>query len=139
MLSRHILLAAAFSAALGAGAQAQTCEDNFHQEGVPLLTGIIYRTHQIFPRVPPKVAVERMARAVQAEGFVGMRVDQRYGSITAFQETSGSGREQRLRVVTRPAGKGTRVDINFEIQQGQIAGEGSVRNGMCRLMDGMSG
>jgi hypothetical protein len=68
-----------------------------------------------------------------------MRVDKTYGSITAFQETSGSGREQRLRVVTRPAGKGTRVDINFEIQQGQIAGEDSVRNGMCRLMSGMRG
>lgn len=135
----RFLLAAAFVAGFGAHAQAQTCADNFHQEGVPLLTGIIYRTHQVFPNVVPKTALDRMARAVQAEGFVGMRVDQRFGSITAFQETSGSGREQRLRVVTRPAGKGTRVDINFEIQAGQVAGEGSVRNGMCRLMEGMRG
>lgn len=139
MKARTALLAASLISIAGSAAQAQTCASNFSQEGVPLLTGIIYRTHQVFPNVAPKTALERMGRAVQAEGFVGMRVDSRFGSITAFQETSGSGREQRLRVVTRPAGKGTRVDINFEIQAGQVAGADSVRNGVCRLMEGMRG
>lgn len=118
------------------GAQAQSCASNFSQDGVPMLTGIIYKSWQVFPNVPPNVALTRLARAVQAEGFHGMRVDRQYGSITAFQETSGSGRAQTLRVVARPAGKGTRVDAVFEIQQGQLASADAVRTGICNVISG---
>lgn len=139
MKARLALMAASLVLISGSAAQAQTCASNFTQEGVPLVTGLIFRTHQVFPNVAPKAALDRMGRAVQAEGFTGMAVDSRFGSITAFQETSGSGRQQKLRVVTRPAGKGSRVDINFEIQQGQLAGADSVQKAMCRMMDGMRG
>lgn len=130
---------ALFSVLASAGVRAQSCVDNFSQEGVPLMTGISFKTHQIFPNVAPAVAVDRLARTVLAEGFVGMRVDKAYGAITAYQETSGSGRAQQLRVVARPAGKGSRVDIVFSIQQGQIAAEGPVRSGLCRVMAGVRG
>jgi len=128
-----------FSLSASIGAQAQSCADNFSQEGVPLMTGISYKSHQTFPNVAPSVAVDRLARAVLAEGFVGMRVEKSYGAITAYQETSGSGRAQQLRVVARPAGKGSRVDIVFSIQQGQLAAEGPVRSSLCRIMAGARG
>lgn len=110
------------------------CEDSFRQEGVPLVTAIIFRTSQSFANVPPARALDRLARAVQAEGFVGMQVQRDLGSITAYQETSGSGREQMLRVVARPAGRGSRVDAVFQIQQGQVAAEAHVRPAMCRIV-----
>ncbi len=123
----------------GVAALAGPCEDNFRQEGVPLVTAITFRTSQNFASVPPGRALDRLARAVQAEGFVGMRVERDLGSITAFQETSGSGREQMLRVVVRPAGRGSRVDAVFSIQQGQVAAEAHVRPAMCRVVSATAG
>lgn len=120
---------------LAAGpAFAGPCDDNFSQEGVPMVTGISFKSWQIFANVPPAQALDRLARAVLAEGFIGMRVDKGYGAITAHQETSGSGRAQTLRVVARPAGKGTRVDAVFSIQPGQLASESAVRPGICRII-----
>jgi hypothetical protein len=123
----------------GAAAIAGPCETNFRQDGVPLVTAISFRSWQAFPGVDARRALDRLARAVQAEGFVGMRVDRGTGSITAYQETTGSGREQMLRVVARPAGRGSRVDIVFSIQQGQVADGGYVRTALCRVVAGTAG
>jgi secreted protein with Ig-like and vWFA domain len=120
-------------------AMAGPCETNFSQDGVPLVTAISFRSWQAFPGVDANRALDRLARAVQAEGFVGMRVDRGTGSITAYQETSGSGREQMLRVVARSAGRGSRVDIVFQIQQGQVADGGTVRTALCRVVAGTAG
>lgn len=120
-------------------AQAQSCAENFAVDGVPLMTALSYKSWQAFPNVPPATAVDRLARAVLAEGFVGMQVNKQYGAITAYQETSGSGRAQTLRVVARPAGKGSRVDIVFSIQQGQVSSEGVVKPALCRIMGAARG
>ncbi len=56
-----------------------------------------------------------------AEGFIRVGVDRSAGALTAFQETSGSGRPQTLRVSARKTGNGTRVDAVFMIQAGQLA------------------
>lgn len=99
-----------------------------------MLTGISFKTWQNFAGVDPDKALDRLARAVLAEGFVGMRVDKAYGAITAFQETSGSGREQTLRIVTRKAGNGTRADIVFSIQQGQLSSGDVIRGHLCKVL-----
>lgn len=115
-------------------AHAQNCAENFEQDGVPLMTAITFKSWQVFSGVNPAQALDRLARATLAEGFVGMRVDKQYGAITALQETSGSGRVQTLRLVARKAGNGTRVDAVFQIQAGQVASADAVRKGICNVM-----
>jgi hypothetical protein len=129
-----LTLGAALAVLVASPALAGPCEDNFSQEGVPLMTAISFKTWRNFSSAAPAQVLDRLARAVLAEGFVDMRVNKAYGAITAYQETSGSGREQQLRVVTRKAGNGTRVDLVFSIQQGQLAAEGPVRSALCRMV-----
>lgn len=135
----RFVLAAALFAGLSISAQAQTCAENFEQDGVPLVTAITYKSWQVFPGVTPAQALDRLARATLAEGFLGMRVDKQYGAITAHQETSGSGRMQTLRIVARKAGNGTRVDAVFQIQAGQVASADAVRKGICNVVRGARG
>ncbi len=113
---------------------AQTCEANFTVEGVPMVTSMMYRSWQVFPKAQQKRALENVASAIAAEGFDGIRVDRNLGAISAVQETSGSGRPQTLRFVVRKSGAGSRVDAVFTVQPGQIAPEGATRTAICRVM-----
>ncbi|MBN8535056.1 MAG: hypothetical protein J0L51_13320 [Rhizobiales bacterium] len=130
----RLALIAALVFGFSASARAQNCAENFEQDGVPLVTAITYKSWQVFPGVTPAQALDRLARATLAEGFLGMRVDKQYGAITAHQETSGSGRMQTLRVVARKAGNGTRVDAVFQVQAGQVAAAEAVRKGICNVV-----
>ena len=132
MLIKAVCVVAVFAA--GTGAAAAQCAANFRQEGVPLVTGITYRTTTTLP-MPPAAALKGLASAVAAEGFNGIRDDKALGAISAFQETSGSGRPQTLRVVARKSGKGTRVDASFFIQPGQVASADMVRDSLCRMIE----
>lgn len=135
---RKTTLVFAFSLIAGA-AQAQTCASNFTTEGIPLVTAINYKSWQIFPNLNPGKALDNAARAMAAEGFSGIRVDKQMGTLTALQETTGSGRPQTLRVVVRPSGKGSRVDLVFMVQQGQVAPEAMIRSAACRVIEGAKG
>lgn len=116
-------------------ASAQSCDVNFKQDGVPLLTDIIYRSWRIYPTLDAGLALDNLASAVAAEGYVAIRVDRQLRAISALQETSGSGRPQTLRISARKSGKGTRVDGIFTIQAGQIASADAVREGLCAIID----
>lgn len=120
-------------------AAAQSCESNFTVEGTPMLTAVNYRSAEIFNGVSVAAATDRLARAMAAEGFSGIRVDRGMGTLTALQETSGSGRPQTLRVVARKSGKGARVDAVFMVQIGQMADAGTVRNAICRIVSAAGG
>ncbi len=136
-LARLALVAPALGAlALAAPtpAFAQSCEASYNVEGVPMITALIYRVSMSFPRVPVKRAFDNVAAAVSAEGFQGIRLDRQLNSVSAIQETSGSGRPQTLRVTVRRAGNGSRVDAVFQVQAGQIAPEGPTRAGLCRVV-----
>lgn len=113
---------------------AQTCEGNFRVEGTPMLTALNFRTSQTFAGVDRVRAINNLRSAMLAEGFIRVSVDRSAGALTAFQETSGSGRPQTLRVSARKAGKGTRVDAVFMIQAGQIADAATVRGYLCRVV-----
>ncbi len=124
----------ALLAATASPASAQTCEASYNVEGVPMITALIYRVSQTFPKVPVKRAYENVAAAVSAEGFQGIRLEPQLNAVSAVQETSGSGRPQTLRVTVRRAGSGSRVDAVFQVQAGQIAPEGPTRAGLCRVV-----
>lgn len=117
-------------------AQAQPCATNFKSAGVPMISALTYRTWDLIPNRAPAVTLPALARAVAADGFGAIQVDKSLGAISALQETTGSGRPQTLRVTARPSGKGTRVDIVFTVQPGQIADEGATRIAMCGIIDG---
>jgi hypothetical protein len=113
---------------------AQTCERNFRVEGTPMLTALNFRTSQSFAGVDRGRAIDNLRSAMLAEGFIRVGLDRSAGALTAFQETSGSGRPQTLRVSARRAGKGTRVDAVFMIQAGQVADAATVRGYLCRVV-----
>ena len=113
---------------------AQTCESNFTVEGAPMLTAINFRTSQTFAGVESAKALNSLRAAMLAEGFIRVSVDRSAGALTAFQETSGSGRAQTLRVSARKAGNGTRVDAIFMVQAGQLADATTVRGYLCRIV-----
>ncbi|MGL4637244.1 MAG: hypothetical protein ACRCWF_14775 [Beijerinckiaceae bacterium] len=113
---------------------AQTCESNFEVEGAPMLTAMKFRTNQIFPGVDNRKALGSLRAAILAEGFIDVETDRAAGALTAFQETSGSGRPQTLRVSARKSGNGTRVDAIFMIQAGQLADATTIRGYLCRIV-----
>lgn len=133
-LSRPLLLSAALLLAGLTQAQAQPCMSNFNTAGVPMVTAITYRTWDLIPARQPAAVLNDLAKAVAADGFDNVRVDKSLGAISAIQEVTGSGRPQTLRVTARPNGKGTRVDIVFTVQPGQIAEESGTRSSMCQII-----
>lgn len=122
------LMAGTFAARAG-------CAENFTQEGVPLVTGITYKSWVFYPGLDSKLAFKNLHRAVVAEGFEDIRPNAGLGTISAVQETSGSGREQLLRISVRKSGNGARVTGTFLIQAGQVASADSVRSGMCGILE----
>lgn len=100
----------------------------------PILTSLTYKSWQYFPKGDPDQALKKMARAVAAQSFVGVRVDRSLGSVTAYQDTTGTGREQVLQVVARKQGGGFRVDATFSVANGQIAAESRVRRDLCAIV-----
>ena len=113
-------------------ALADSCADHYQSSGVPLVTGTTHKTWMIFPAVNAAVALDRVSRAVLAEGFVGVNVDKHLGTLTTQQETTGSGRPQTLRVVVRKDGRGSRVDAVFILPPGQVAP--GISDNLCRVV-----
>jgi hypothetical protein len=108
------------------------CKQNFTVLGLPLLSQIEYRTSETYKGLDKTTAAKRIATRLKAEGYSSVK--RSGGVVTAWQETSGSGRPQELRfILTEGAGK-TTIEAIFTIQAGQIAGERVVRNELCRLI-----
>lgn len=118
---------------------AQACPGNFKADGVPMVTGITYRSWDLIKGKAPAAVLKNLAAAVAAEGFAGIRVDNATSSVVAMQETSGSGRPQTLRVTARRSGPATRVDAAFVVQAGQVSPEAYVRDALCRVIAGGRG
>lgn len=117
-------------------AQAQVCAQTFKADGVPLVSGLTYRSYQLFPGIDPKAALPRLRQAMAAAGFDGIREDRANGTLTALQETTGFGRPQTFRVSARKVGGATRVDAVFTVQPGQVADPDTVRSYMCQIIAG---
>ena len=112
---------------------ADGCADHYQMSGVPLVTGTTHKVWMIYPTVSPAVALDRISRAVMAEGFVGVNVDKSLGTLTTQQETTGSGRPQTLRIVVRKDVKGSRVDAGLILPPGQVAP--GVSADLCRVVE----
>ena len=122
--------------ALAAPAQA-ACKQNFTVLGLPLLSQIEYRTSETYKGLSQSTAAKRIAARLKAEGYSGVK--RSGGTVTAWQETSGSGRPQALRFIVTERGAKTSVEAIFTVQQGQIAGNGIVRKELCKLIASAAG
>ena len=115
---------------------AQPCVSNFSSAGVPMVSQITYRTWDLSKK-PPAAVLPAIVRAIRADGdFIDIRTDKASGTISAMQEVTGSGRPQLLKVTTRKQATGTRIDIAFTVQPGQIAPEDAVRTALCDFISG---
>lgn len=132
MLTRTIC-ALALMALSSMPARAESCADHYQMTGVPLVTGTTHKVWMIFPSANPTAALDKVSRAVMAEGFVDVNVDKALGTLTTQQETTGSGRPQTLRVVVRKEGRGSRVDAVFIMPPGQVAP--GITSNLCRVVD----
>ncbi|MBB3610374.1 hypothetical protein [Rhizobium sp. BK602] len=130
-----ILMALGLSAGV---AEAASCESNFKVSGVPMVTAVSYKTWQEYPKAKAAAVLKTLAQAVAAEGFSGIEVNRELSAIDAYQDTSGSGRLQTLRVVARQKGAGVRVDAMFDIQVGQVTSNNVVRTGLCNIVNSVS-
>jgi hypothetical protein len=70
---------------------------------------------------------------------VNVSVNQGKGVINATQETSGSGRDQTWRIVVRKSGKGSKVDVIFAVQQGQVTTDSAARKVICEILRDTAG
>jgi hypothetical protein len=129
---KSFLLICTIGIATATTSQAATCKQNFSFIGLPLLSQIEYRTFATVSGVSRDTALQRIADVLAREGYARVRI--RRGSVTALQETSGSGRPQSISFAASASGNDVRIDAVFTIQQGQIAGERVVRNELCRLI-----
>ena len=130
------VIAATASFAGLSGAQAQPCATNFTSSGVPMVSQITYRTWDLSRKAPAAV-LPAILRAIEADrDFGDIRTDKANGTITAMQEVTGSGCPQILKVTTRKQPTGTRIDIAFTVQPGQIAPEEAVKKGLCDFLKG---
>ncbi|MFJ6327247.1 MULTISPECIES: hypothetical protein [unclassified Rhizobium] len=129
----HTRIGFAFALALlsASPALADACASHYESDGVPLVTGITYKTWVAFPSVNPNTAFDKIHRAILADGFLEVKAEKNLGTLTAQQETSGSGRPQTLRAVIRKNGKGSRVDVLFIVQPGQVAP--NMSKNLCRI------
>ena len=75
-------------------------------------------------------------RAIEADGDFGDIRTDKAGTITAMQEVTGSGRPQILKVTARKQPTGTRIDIAFTVQPGQVAPEDAVKKALCNFLKG---
>jgi hypothetical protein len=128
---RLALITALFLALAATSAQA-ACKQNFTTLGLPLLSQIEYRTHETYKGLGQTSAAKRIAERLKAEGYSAVK--RNGGVVTAWQETSGSGRPQELRfIISEKSGK-TTVEAIFTVQAGQVAQNRVVRNELCRLI-----
>lgn len=118
--------------ALAASSASASCTKNFTTLGLPLLSQIEYRTQETYKGLDQTSAAKRIASRLKAEGY--SRVKRNGGVVTAWQETSGSGRPQELRFIVSGRSGKTTIEAIFTIQQGQVASNRVVRDELCRLI-----
>lgn len=133
---KHIVVALCLTA-FASPSLAASCEKNFSVSGVPMVTAVSYKSWQELPKAKAPTTLQKLAQAVAAEGFSGIKVNKSLSSIDAHQETTGSGRIQTLRVVARQKGAAVRIDVVFNIQAGQVTDKNIVRKGICNIINGI--
>lgn len=111
---------------------AADCKKNFTVTGLPLLSEIQYRSHETFSGLPKATAAKRIAARLKDEGFKGVKREG--GVVTAWQETTGSGRPQTLRFIVSEAKGKTTIEGIFTIQQGQVTAKRMVRDNICNVI-----
>lgn len=128
----RLALITALAICLLAGTGTAGCKENFTTEGLPLLSQIQYKTHASFKGLDRTTAAKRIAQRLKDEGFQGVKRDG--GVVTAWQETTGSGRPQTLRFIVSESRGTTTIEGIFTIQQGQVTAKRMVRDNLCKVI-----
>ena len=139
MMFRSLRLVPVLSALAAAPALGGPCEKSYRVSGVTLVTPLVFTVSQVFSNTSADKALARMAKAVKAEDFSGIKVSEKRGTISAYQETSGSGRPQGLLVTVKSGTKGVRATGTFKIQAGQVAEDKYVRRSLCKIVGAADG
>lgn len=129
----RLVIATALSVCLMTGSTLAGCRENFTTEGLPLLSQIQFKTHATYKGLDKTTAAKRIVARLKDEGFKGVKREG--GTVTAWQETSGSGRPQTLRFIVSERKGSTTIEGIFTIQQGQVAGKRVVRDNLCKVIE----
>lgn len=129
----RLALATALAACLLAPSAFAGCKENFTVEGLPLLSQIQYKSNASYKGLDKSTAAKRIAARLKDEGFRGVKRDG--GVVTAWQETTGSGRPQTLRFIVSESRGVTTIEGIFTIQQGQVTAKRMVRDNLCKVIE----
>lgn len=112
------------------------CEDNFNTSG-GFIAGKTYNSSVVFDHLAPEKAFHNAQKALLKEGFSIDSADDERGIISAHQGVIMSTRTAPMSIVVEEAGKGSKVSYIFTTAGGMYTTDGVVRDGFCRLADGM--
>ena len=139
-----IVACAAFAVsacAAGAPRKLQTtdsreCAQNLTYTG-SLLSNQMFKTHQFVEGTSKSVALERAAKVIVANGMAIVSIDKEMGILSASQSVvfDKGGGTVPLTVTVDSAKSGVDVALTFSIGVGQVAGEDSVRDLFCQVIE----
>lgn len=129
----RLALTTVLAVCLVASTASAGCKENFTTEGLPLLSQIQYKSHASYKGLDKTTAAKRIAARLKDEGFKGVKREG--GVVTAWQETTGSGRPQTLRFIVSESRGVTTIEGIFTIQQGQVAGKRMIRDNLCKVIE----
>ncbi|WP_447750176.1 hypothetical protein [Pseudomonas nicosulfuronedens] len=130
-----ILLAAALLQGCAHQKTGNPCEDNFNTEG-GFIAGKTF-TSNVPLDMPADKAFDKAQKTLVKEGFSIQSADEKSGTISAYQGVIMSSRTAPMNIVVEKAGKGSRVSYVFVTLGGMYTTEGAVREGFCRITDGI--
>lgn len=132
-----LLLCAAVLSGCATQKTGKECADNFAVSG-SLLTGKTFTSSVSLPNTPFATAYDRAHNSLVREGFYIQNADAKRGAISAYQDVILSERTAPLNVQVEQAGSGSRVNLVFVVAGGMYAPESGVRDGFCRITDGVT-
>lgn len=113
------------------------CAYNFTKEG-SVLSGYLFRTHDILPNESQKSAVEKMTKELAMNGFNIINSDSKMGVINASQTVSfGKGKTVPLNVSVDPYSSGVKVDMSFTLIVGLYTPTDLVKEAFCKALTGV--
>lgn len=130
-----LLLAAALLQGCAHQKTGNQCEDNFNTEG-GFIAGKTF-TSNVQLDIPVATAFDRAQKTLAKEGFSIQSADAKSGTISAYQGVIMSSRTAPMNIVVEKQGKGSKVSYTFVTAGGMYTTEGVVRDGFCRITDGI--
>lgn len=130
-----ILLAAALLQGCAHQKTGNPCEDNFNTEG-GFIAGKTFTSNVQLDMSADK-AFDKAQKTLVKEGFSIQSADEKSGTISAYQGVIMSSRTAPMNIVVEKSGSGSKVSYVFVTLGGMYTTDGAVREGFCRITDGI--